>query len=339
MKKNKKFILDIIMSVIMVSLMKIAFIGISFHELLGLLVYFLFILHKVFNLSWIKAVSKNLTKKTTASKIKFMYILDALLFINVTYIIISGVMISQFVFNGFNSQNIPFWSEWHHFSAYSALILISVHIGLHWKIIMNMTKKLLGLTGENKMRTVLSRLITVFIVMMGIRSLSKPDVYQNLTTPLVEKDETKISTLTNKSDSAIIPVSNISSSSYTLVAANTPTLEEYLSKLICTGCSRHCPLTALRCSRGTQYKNAAVAKYNSQYSSQTTTQAPSTATPSEDNPSVPPSNETTSSSPAQESTSEATDESSANPLDYIFLMGLFIAGTHYTITIPSAFKK
>ena len=40
-----------------------------------------------------------------------------------------------------------------------------------------------------------------------------------------------------------------------------PTLEEYLSKLVCSGCERRCPLTALKCSRGQVYLEKATSAY------------------------------------------------------------------------------
>ena len=40
-----------------------------------------------------------------------------------------------------------------------------------------------------------------------------------------------------------------------------PSLEEYLGKLVCTGCDRRCPLTALKCSRGQPYLQKATGAY------------------------------------------------------------------------------
>jgi len=40
-----------------------------------------------------------------------------------------------------------------------------------------------------------------------------------------------------------------------------PTLEEYLGKLVCSGCERRCPLTALKCSRGQVYLEKATSAY------------------------------------------------------------------------------
>jgi len=40
-----------------------------------------------------------------------------------------------------------------------------------------------------------------------------------------------------------------------------PSLEEYLSKLVCSGCGRRCPLTMLKCSRGRTYLQKATDDY------------------------------------------------------------------------------
>ena len=42
-------------------------------------------------------------------------------------------------------------------------------------------------------------------------------------------------------------------------------LDEYLSKLVCNGCPKHCPLNALGCRKGEQYKTDAVEDYNKIY--------------------------------------------------------------------------
>lgn len=40
-----------------------------------------------------------------------------------------------------------------------------------------------------------------------------------------------------------------------------PTLEEYLGKLVCSGCGRRCPLTSLQCGRGQSYLSTATSDY------------------------------------------------------------------------------
>ena len=246
---KKKMILDIIMSTIIVLLMKTVFTGMFLHELLGLFVFALFIFHKFLNWKWIKGVTPKLFSKKMPLKTKIMFGLDVLLFILVTFIIISGVLISQNILTSIQGNDLLFWSEWHHFAAYSALILISIHIGMHWQSIMNMFRKLFKISGQNIVRKTICRLFAVIIMILGMKVLFRPDINIIFTAPLVPEnngdDSTTISTLSTNSTS--LKVTQIST---TQIVDDAPTLEEYLGKLFCNGCSRHCPLTALSCSKG-----------------------------------------------------------------------------------------
>jgi hypothetical protein len=49
-------------------------------------------------------------------------------------------------------------------------------------------------------------------------------------------------------------------------AAVQETLQEFLSKLTCTACGKHCPLTSPRCAKGQAQVEAATETYNSSLS-------------------------------------------------------------------------
>ena len=63
----------------------------------------------------------------------------------------------------------------------------------------------------------------------------------------------------------IVPAGSESRTSFISVASAAPealpSLEEYLGKLVCGGCERRCPLTALKCSRGQVYLEKATSAY------------------------------------------------------------------------------
>ncbi len=63
----------------------------------------------------------------------------------------------------------------------------------------------------------------------------------------------------------IVPAGSESGNPFLSVASAAPealpTLEEYLGKLVCSGCERRCPLTALKCSRGRAYLEKATSAY------------------------------------------------------------------------------
>lgn len=328
--KTKKLILDIIMTIIMVSLMDVVFTGIKLHELLGIGLLFLFIIHKFFNWDWIKGVTKNLFSPKIKAKIKVMYAVDILLVLSVAFIIISGILISQELFPSLNADNISLWSNLHHFASYFSLVLISVHIGLHWEMIMFGFRKMLSITKESKVRKVILRVMSFAIAILGIKAFFKPEILNNFTAPfntdnnaetVTENDNTikddESSTITSKEKSSVQNDDNdIITDNSDTTAANV-SLEEYLSNLVCGGCGRRCSLTALQCSRGQRYKNEAVSDYNDLYSQTSSTKK----------------------STAEISTEDETSSKDSKIPEMVFLMGLIIGATHYTVTIPKHIKK
>jgi len=343
---KKKMILDVIMSTIIVLLMKTVFTGMLLHELLGLFVFALFILHKFLNWKWIKGVTPKLFSDKTPTKTKVMYAIDVLLFILVTFIIISGVLISQEILTSIQAKNLLFWSEWHHFAAYSALVLISIHIGMHWQSIMGMFKKIFKLSGENALRTLVCRILAVVIMFLGIKVLFRSDINSNFTAPFIPENNGDGSAAISDSTGYGTYTGKVYLSSTTQIVDNAPTLEEYLSKLVCTGCGRRCPLTNLGCSKGTKYKNEAIEEYNAKYTVEVT--AEDSENTSEPNTSSADDSQTTSESSdvtnqnegySEEESTQENFPQKTTPLDFVFIMGLFVGGTHYVVSIPKYLKK
>ena len=335
--KGFKIALDIVMTILFLLLMKVSFVGIALHELIGIGIFFLFAAHKLLNYKWVTGVCKGIAKGKSTSKARFMLVLDAVILLLVTLNVISGVLISQTIFTGIAASNITWWSTLHHFAAYSSLVLLSVHIGLHWQMLINIFKKLLGLNTENPVRTLIARAALIIIAIIGIKAISNPGIYENYTAPFTspaampsQQSSSQVITTSKKddedADTAI--VTQLSSNSLEVVV---PTLEEYLSKLRCSGCGKHCLLTALRCNKGTRYKNAAIADYEEAYSNSNEEEAST----SEDSAIT--ETETASADIADSFYESSENETSMS--DYIGLMGLVIAGTHYTLVIPQKLKS
>jgi hypothetical protein len=335
--KGFKTALDIVMTVLFLLLMKVSITGIALHELIGIGIFFLFAAHKLLNYKWISGVFKGIAKGKSTARALFMLALDAVILLLVTLNVISGVLISQTIFTGVAASNITGWSNLHHIAAYSSLVLLSVHIGLHWQMLINIFKKLLGLNTENPVRTLIARAALIIIAVMGIRAISKPAIYENFTAPFssqtalpVQQSSAQSITASKKDeeDTDTAALTQLSSNS---LEVDVPTLEEYLSRLRCSGCGKHCLLTALRCNKGTRFKNAAIADYEEAYSQSDTEEA---AAPSEDTTIT---EAETASNDLTGSMYEAA-ENETSLLDFTGLMGLVIAGTHYTLVIPQKRK-
>ena len=128
-----KIILDIIMTILFIVLMGYYITGNTVHEILGVITFMLFILHNILNIKWYKSIFKG---KHNFQRI-FHITINLLLFIAMTCMIISGIMISSEVFSFLNMSTTMFGRRLHMISTSWGFILMSIHVGLHLGIIMN----------------------------------------------------------------------------------------------------------------------------------------------------------------------------------------------------------
>lgn len=321
MNNKIKMALDVVMTVLFICLMKISFTGVALHEIIGISIFVFFIIHQLLNYKWIASMCNNIFAGKVKGKAKFMFVLNAVLFILTSFTVISGILISQSLFPEVSTNNTAIWSELHHFAAYSSLILLSVHIGLHWSMIMNFFKKAFRMKNDNGTRTWLSRVIALALAVVGVRALLNQSIQSNFTAPFVNESENIVLYSNTKTKDSDENPSSITQSTTNGLVVDTPTLDDYLSKLFCSGCHRRCPLTNLQCGRGNSYKQEAVTEYNEKYSQSDTSSS------SSDNEAI-----------SNEATSTASNNKKATPADYIGIMSLVIAGTHYTVSLPKKLK-
>ena len=290
---KKKIILDIIMTAIFLCLLNTNFTGVALHEILGIAVFFLFLLHKIFNFKWIKSITANLFKKSLKAKPKIMYLIDAILLILVTLNVATGILISTTVLTGISANNILLTSNLHHILAYSLLAVLIVHIALHLAVIRNAMKlKKHSAISYVALVAVISLMVITLFESNTIKNaiMQKKEInshYESDTEEKPKEDNTSSDSASQNSstdsqntsseqsrgdtsdknnesddnDSSQISSQNTSST----VAEDRPTIEEYLSKLFCSGCGRRCPLTNLACGRGNRYQQQKVDQYNRIY--------------------------------------------------------------------------
>ena len=139
-----KFILNIVLAVSFIFLMdQWSFMGLTFHEIGGLVVCLFYILHILLNWAFVKEVTFRFFSKVTA-KIRINYILDALLLIGFALIIISGMGISKtidFSWLGFDGTNRMLWRPMHTSISMIVLMLVGIHVGLHWDWVLSRFKR------------------------------------------------------------------------------------------------------------------------------------------------------------------------------------------------------
>lgn len=183
MKKTDyiKFTLDLLMGIIFAFLFnKTVFGGMAFHEIAGLAIGFAVIIHLILNLKWIKNVTSAILKKETPIKTKIGYVVNLLLLLDILTIIISGICISKVVFSNFNLHNNIFDKNTHTAAAYTALLLIGIHVGLHWNWVMNTFKNIVKINTQNKAFDYASKLAAVLILVFGLYNIVTVNYFSKL---------------------------------------------------------------------------------------------------------------------------------------------------------------
>lgn len=133
-----KIAVDIVMTAVLVFLMAYELIGQATHEWLGVGMFVLFIVHHILNRTWIQNIFKG--HYTAARILQTIFAICVLLIMLGS--MVSGIILSQTVFSFLKihggsllARNI------HMVCAYGGYILMSMHFGLHWRMMMGIVKK------------------------------------------------------------------------------------------------------------------------------------------------------------------------------------------------------
>lgn len=132
---NKKFriILDVIMTCLFIILMGYYVTDNAVHEILGTIIFLLFIIHNILNIKWYKLIFKG---KHNFQRIVHI-IINLLLFIVMLGMMISGMMISSNVFTFLNISTTMFGRKLHMISTSWGFVLMAIHVGFHITGVMN----------------------------------------------------------------------------------------------------------------------------------------------------------------------------------------------------------
>ena len=166
-KKNIiKYLLDIFLLLGFVLLYDKNALGMNLHEIIGLVIGGVVIIHLALNFNWIIGISKKLFSKKITNRVRLTYILNLLLFLCVALIILAGVFISKTIFTNISSKN-QIWKVIHIGVSNLALALIGIHIGLNWTWVINISKKVFKFSLKEKINKVISTFLVIAILIFG----------------------------------------------------------------------------------------------------------------------------------------------------------------------------
>lgn len=162
-----KLVIDFVMTILMLVEMAYRFTGNLYHELLGISLFVLFIVHNILNRQWYNTIFKGKMNVRRIMSITVNLLLDA----DMVALFISSVPISRTIFAFVHIENVFIARQIHIFAAYWALIFISVHLGMHWPMIIGGIGRIAGTAPRNSIHTiVVLRIFTLLIVIFGVHA-------------------------------------------------------------------------------------------------------------------------------------------------------------------------
>jgi len=151
-------------------------LGNTAHELAGTAMFLLLIVHNVFNRRWYGSVPQ--TRKEPR----------ALLNVGITAALLAGMLallMTSILISNALAGVVPSWDgSWggftarqiHTFAAYWVLVIVAIHLGLRWPLIMNVARNRFGVMRPSAARTLVLRVVAAAIAICGVWSSFALDI-------------------------------------------------------------------------------------------------------------------------------------------------------------------
>ncbi len=265
-----KIFLDIVMLVLYALLMFAQGLGGFFHETVGLGIGILFVIHVVLNIPMIKGLFKAVKSGNSKAVKVITLVLDIALTVCMPIVIVTGALMAKelFVVNSGISWQLLF--DVHNILSYVCLGIMVLHLLMHAKYLVGVFKKLPS--SGTEMKSAVCRIsagaaagVVLYTSLAVFKNFSDK---QDITTDryLTYKNTVSAPSVISQPNSSVnesVPDNEqITESTETTTP---PTVEEYLSKLICTGCGKRCSLLHPRCGKGQMQAERAKEQYYQTY--------------------------------------------------------------------------
>ncbi len=124
-------LLDVSLVLLFIVELEEHFTGLRNHELIGLLMGALFIVHLILHWKWIVSITRTFFK-TPLHESRLNYILNIGLFVDMLVIIVTGIFISRTLGLSLDVGGAN-WERIHILASELSLVIVALHVALHWK--------------------------------------------------------------------------------------------------------------------------------------------------------------------------------------------------------------
>ncbi|MEA5039821.1 MAG: cytochrome b/b6 domain-containing protein [Clostridiaceae bacterium] len=276
-KNVLRLCVDVTMTALYAALMFGAGTGLLFHELAGLAIALLFAFHFGLNFRMMRRLGTSPRSPLSVA----LLISDLFLPVGLVITIGTGALISRFVLASSLSGNSLLYAI-HKVSAWSVALVMAFHLALHMRFVAGVFRGMLRrLRQKGVVRALTSSaagLLVLAVLFSRVYAVFDQADNTALYTPSVTASAsgnedaslsgdtpTEPETTTPAGSTATKKEDEQTQSHTTADDADVPTLDEYLSKLFCTGCHRHCCLLTPACGIGQQNASQAQVEYVQTY--------------------------------------------------------------------------
>lgn len=172
-----KVTIDLLMTILLLLLMAFQITGQEFHEWFGAGMLVLFLAHNILNFKWYRSLFKG---KYSILRVMRMIVNFAVL-LSMLCLAYSGIVMSHYVFDFVSVRGqMALARQMHMAAAYWGFVLMSVHLGFHWGMIVGMAGKIVRGRKIPKSLLWILRLIAVAAAGYGAVCFSNADIVSYL---------------------------------------------------------------------------------------------------------------------------------------------------------------
>lgn len=173
MVKRIRMIVDICMTLGLLCCVAYLLIGEQAHERIGSTLFILFVAHHILNRGWIRSVFRG---KYSPLRI-YMTAVNALLLVGMVSSMVSGILISKYLYAELPfSGHAAFARVLHMLAGYWNFALISLHIGMHWSMMLRKTDRADG-QKHARLKTFCMRLAGALVAAYGLYAFIKRQLW------------------------------------------------------------------------------------------------------------------------------------------------------------------
>lgn len=177
LKLLKRLALDLVITLLILLAFAYQLTANTVHELIGISIVVLFLVHNLLNWRWYPALAKGKYSPRRLANTTANLLLLALAVLVITTGLLNSHLLASVLQTEWNAD----LRDLHMAGAYWLLIVMSVHLGMHWKMIMSEVGEMAGITRASRSRTMALRLVSALVVAYGVKASCERNLLAKLT--------------------------------------------------------------------------------------------------------------------------------------------------------------